>query len=89
MTCVRDHVEHAVSDVDFAASRHTGYYRSACGYVVAPGALSAPPGRRCATCAAEVDRLTGPALHSARSAHPVLSTVLRAVRTAATQNRWS
>lgn len=79
MTCVRDHVEHAVSDVDFAASRHTGYYQSACGHVVAPGALSAPPGRRCAECAAEVDRRTGPSPEP--PAHPVLATVLRAVRT--------
>jgi hypothetical protein len=80
MTCVRDHAEHAVSDVDFAASRHTGFYRSACGHVVAPGALSAPPGRRCPVCAAEVNRLTAscPARHS--PAHPMLAALVKAVR---------
>lgn len=82
MTCVRDHTEHAVSDVDFAASRHTGYYRSACGYVVAPGALSAPPGRRCAVCSAEVGRLTLPRPDPHGQGHSMLATVLRAVRAA-------
>ncbi|MBO0872079.1 MAG: hypothetical protein J2P19_01675 [Pseudonocardia sp.] len=81
MTCVRDHTEHAVSDVDFAASRHTGFYRSACGYVVAPGALSAPPGRRCALCSAEVGRLTVPRTDRHGPAHSMLATVLKAVRT--------
>lgn len=80
MTCVRDHAEHAVSDVDFAASHHTGFYRSACGYVVAPGALSAPPGRRCPYCAAEVDRLAVPYPPPHSPAHSMLATVLRAVR---------
>jgi hypothetical protein len=83
MTCVCDHIEHAVSDIDFAASQHTGFYRSACGYIVAPGALSAPPGRRCPCCTAEVDRLGASGLTRHAPAHPMLATLARAVRTAA------
>jgi hypothetical protein len=82
MTCVRDHTEHAVSDVDFADSRQSGFYRSACGYVVAPGALSAPPGRRCVVCSAEVGRLAVPCQDRHGPSHSMLATVLRAVRTA-------
>lgn len=81
MTCVRDHTEHAVSDVDFAASRHTGFYRSVCGHVVAPGALSAPPGSRCPLCSADVGRLTVPHPDRHGSAHSMLATVLKAIRT--------
>lgn len=52
MTCVRDRLEHAVTDIEIEAEHRSGrgIYRSMCGHKVMPGSLASPPGRSCSAC---------------------------------------
>ncbi len=68
MTCARDGREHAVPDAELGAgvSRGRGVYRALCRVEVLAPAMTAPPGRRCPACTAELaarpdrtSRLTG------------------------------
>ncbi len=54
MTCTEDHREHVVTDQAFLAGQRTqqGVYHALCGHLVAPRALTAPPGQRCPHCLA-------------------------------------
>jgi hypothetical protein len=54
MTCVLDGREHAVREEEFAAGTAHGRYRAACQRLLAPRALTAPPGTRCLICAATI-----------------------------------
>ena len=50
MTCVRDRLEHAVTDYAVLAGHRRGVYRAECGHLVAAAPLTWPPGRRCLDC---------------------------------------
>jgi hypothetical protein len=52
MTCVRDRLEHAVTDIEVEVEHRSGrgIYRSVCGHKVMPGSLASPPGRSCSAC---------------------------------------
>lgn len=57
LTSSDDDVEHAVSDEQVALCFRTGHgiYVTMCGHAVTPGALVAPPGKRCPGCVARID----------------------------------
>jgi hypothetical protein len=50
MTCALDGREHAVADEQVCAGADRGRYLALCGRLIAPSALTCPPGRRCLTC---------------------------------------
>lgn len=56
MTCMRDRLEHAVTEIEIdhghRGGQRRGIYRSMCGHKVVPGSLASPPGRSCSACLA-------------------------------------
>lgn len=59
-TCELDRMDHAISDEDMAAgfSAGAGRYEAVCGTTVCASSLTCPPGRRCASCEAIVQRIS-------------------------------
>jgi hypothetical protein len=55
MTCALDGLEHAVREDKFTEGTRHGRYRSVCERLLAPRALTAPPGALCDECAATVN----------------------------------
>jgi hypothetical protein len=58
-TCEFDRTDHAISDENIVVgfSVGTGRYAALCGTTVCASSLLCPPGRRCISCAAIVQRL--------------------------------
>ncbi len=50
VTSVSDRLDHAVTLEEMYSARTTGRMVAACGAILIPAALSAPPGRRCGRC---------------------------------------
>jgi hypothetical protein len=54
MTSQIDGQDHEITDEDLVPGLAVGRYRAVCGAWVSPASLTAPPGRPCVACAAEL-----------------------------------
>lgn len=65
VTAAGDGIEHEISDEAMTSGHPGGRYQALCGELIAPAALTEPPGRPCPGCAVELNPL--PELSSADS----------------------
>lgn len=80
MTAVEDGLAHEVGAEDLSASSALGRYRTLCGAVIGPVALTVPAGAPCRGCAVEVAPVPEAAGVDARRSRRAAASWLRALR---------